>query len=259
MTLSVIELSFAYGHDKVLKDVRFSLEQGEIAALLGPNGTGKTTLLRTINGILRPSAGAILLDGRSMASCPRCERAKLFGYVPQRDEPQRLTVFDAVMLGRRPHITWTVKEEDVEKVGTVLRSLSLEKFSLRFLDELSGGEFQKVSLARALVQEPGVLLLDEPTSSLDLKNQIDMLRTLRQIVQKQNVAILMSLHDLNTSLRVADRLIFLRDGAVCGICRPSEVTAALIGDVYGISVDVATHDGVPLVIPRLWGCSGFRA
>ena len=104
MTLSVMKLSFAYGRDEVLKDVSFSLEQGEIVALLGPNGTGKTTLLRAVNGILRSSKGTVLLDGRSMGSCPRRERAKLFGYVPQRDEPQHLTVFDAVLLGRRPPI-----------------------------------------------------------------------------------------------------------------------------------------------------------
>ena len=259
MTLSVMKLSFAYGRDEVLKEVSFSLEQGEIVALVGPNGTGKTTLLRAVNGILRSSKGTVLLDGRSMGSCPRRERAKLFGYVPQRDEPQHLTVFDAVLLGRRPHIAWTVKKEDVEKVGTVLRALSLEKFSLRFLDELSGGEFQKVVLARALVQEPKVLLLDEPTSSLDLKNQIDMLRTLRQIVQERNVAILMSIHDLNTSLRVADRLIFLRDGVVCAACRPAEATADLIGDVYGLPVDVIAHDGAPLVIPRLQSGPALRA
>ena len=253
MTLSISGLSFAYEHNDILKDVSFSLEQGQIVVLLGPNGTGKTTLLRAINGILRPAMG------RSLASCPRRDRAKIFGYVPQRDEPQHLTVFDAVLLGRRPHIAWTVKKEDVEKVGTVLRALSLEKFSLRFLDELSGGEFQKVVLARALVQEPKVLLLDEPTSSLDLKNQIDMLRTLRQIVQERNVAILMSIHDLNTSLRVADRLIFLRDGVVCAACRPAEATADLIGDVYGLPVDVIAHDGAPLVIPRLQSGPALRA
>lgn len=259
MTLSISGLSFAYGRNDILEDVNFSLEQGQIVVLLGPNGTGKTTLLRAINGILRPAMGTVLLDGRSLASCPRRDRAKIFGYVPQRDEPQHLTVFDAVLLGRRPHIAWTVKKEDVEKVGMVLRALSLEKFSLRFLDELSGGEFQKVALARALVQEPKVLLLDEPTSSLDLKNQIDMLRTLRQIVQERNVAILMSIHDLNTSLRVADRLIFLRDGVVCAACRPAEATADLIGDVYGLPVDVIAHDGAPLVIPRLQSGPALRA
>jgi iron complex transport system ATP-binding protein len=122
----------------------------------------------------------------------------------------RLTVFDAVLLGRRPHLGWTVERRDLEKVESVLETLSLEKFALRYLDELSGGEFQKVLLARALVQEPRVLLLDEPTSSLDLKNQLDMLATLQRVVRGHNVAALLSLHDLNTAFRFADRLLFLR-------------------------------------------------
>jgi len=126
---------------------------------------------------------------------------------------------------------------------------ALEKFTLRYLDELSGGEFQKVLLARALVQEPRVLLLDEPTSSLDLKNQLDMLATLQRVVRGHNVSALLSLHDLNTAFRFADRLLFLKDGVIRGSCAPSDAPEALIREVYDVPVDIVSHKGIPMIVP----------
>ncbi|MBP6333005.1 MAG: ABC transporter ATP-binding protein [Aminivibrio sp.] len=249
MILSVNGISFAYRGVPVLEDVTFSLAEGEMAALLGPNGTGKTTLLRAINGILRPAGGTVLMESRDALACPPRERAKFFAYVPQRGEPVRLTVFDAVLLGRRPHLGWSVERRDLEKVESALKNLSLDRFALRYLDELSGGEFQKVLLARALVQEPRVLLLDEPTSSLDLKNQLDMLATLRKVVKGHGVAALLSLHDLNTAFRYADRLLFLKDGCIRGMFLPSEVPGEIVAEVYGVPVDIVLHKGVPLVVP----------
>ena len=249
MILSVNGISFAYRGVPVLDGVTFSLAEGEMVALLGPNGTGKTTLLRTINGILRPKGGAVLIESRDAFACSPRERARFFGYVPQRGEAVRLTVFDAVLLGRRPHLGWTVERRDLQKVESVLEALSLEKFALRYLDELSGGEFQKVLLARALVQEPRVLLLDEPTSSLDLKNQLDMLATLQRVVRGHNVSALLSLHDLNTAFRFADRLLFLKDGVIRGSCAPSDAPEALIREVYGVPVDIVSHKGIPMIVP----------
>ena len=249
MILSVDGISFAYRGVPVLEDVTFGIKSGEMAALLGPNGTGKTTLLRTINGILKPAGGSVLMETKDALKCHPRERAKFFGYVPQRGEAVRLTVFDAVLLGRRPHLGWSVEKRDLEKVESALETLSLGKFALRYLDELSGGEFQKVLLARALVQEPRVLLLDEPTSSLDMKNQIDMLATLREVVKGHNVAALMSLHDLNTAFRFADRLLFLKDGVIRGVFHPTETPADIIADVYGVSVDIVKHKGFLMVAP----------
>ncbi|MGI6782705.1 MAG: ABC transporter ATP-binding protein [Aminivibrio sp.] len=249
MILSVDGISFAYRGVPVLEDVTFGIKSGEMAALLGPNGTGKTTLLRTINGILKPAGGSVLMETKDALKCHPRERAKFFGYVPQRGEAVRLTVFDAVLLGRRPHLGWSVEKRDLEKVESALETLSLGKFALRYLDELSGGEFQKVLLARALVQEPRVLLLDEPTSSLDMKNQIEMLATLKEVVRGHNVAALMSLHDLNTAFRFADRLLFLKDGVIRGVFRPTETPANIIADVYGVSVDIVKHKGFLMVAP----------
>ncbi len=249
MILSVQGVSFAYRGVPILEDVEFSLAQGEMVALLGPNGTGKTTLLRTLNGILHPQGGTVLLESREAARCSPRERAKFFGYVPQRGEAVRLTVFDAVLLGRRPHLGWRVEHEDLHKVESALSSLELESFSLRYLHELSGGEFQKVLLARALVQEPKVLLLDEPTSSLDLKNQLSMLELLKKIVRGHQVAALLSLHDLNTALRFADRLLFLKDGVIQGTGTPAEIAEELVHQVYGVPVHLISHKGIPLVVP----------
>ncbi len=249
MILSVDGLSFSYRGVPVLEGVTFSVAKGETVALLGPNGTGKTTLLRTVNGILRPRGGAVVVDGKTAAGLSPRERAMFFGYVPQRGEMTRLTAFDAVLLGRRPHLTWTVERRDLEKVEGAFEALSLQSFALRYLDELSGGEFQKVLIARALVQEPKVLLLDEPTSSLDLKNQMDILATLKHVVQGHGMSALMSLHDLNTALRFADRLLFLKGGAIAAACSPGEVTAETVKATYGVSVEILRHRGVPMVVP----------
>lgn len=249
MILTVDGVSFSYRGVPVLEHVSFSLAEGEMAALLGPNGVGKTTLLRVIDGILRPSGGSVLIEARDTASCSPRERAKFFGYVPQRGEQVRLTVFDAVLLGRHPHLGWSVEKSDLGMVHSALEGLSLEGLALRYLDELSGGEFQKVLLARAIVQEPRVLLLDEPTSSLDLKNQLEMLATLKGIVRKKKVAALLCMHDLNTAFRFADRLLFLKDGSIAGVCTPADAPADLVHDVYGIPVEIVHYKGIPMIVP----------
>ncbi len=249
MILSVNGISFAYRGVPVLEDVTFTVANGEMAALLGPNGTGKTTLLRVIDGILRPSGGSVLIESRDAAACSPRERARFFGYVPQRGEAVRLTVFDAVLLGRRPHLGWSVERSDLRMVDSALEALSLRELNLRYLDELSGGEFQKVLLARAIVQEPRVLLLDEPTSSLDLKNQMEMLTTLRHIVKGHGVSALMSMHDLNSAFRFADRLLFMNHGTIAGVCSPADAPAELVQEVYGIPVDIVNHRGIPMIVP----------
>ncbi|MBP1928669.1 iron complex transport system ATP-binding protein [Methanolinea mesophila] len=249
MILSVDELRFLYRNREVLREVAFSLGEGEVVAILGPNGVGKTTLLKCLNRILRPKGGVITLDGDKLAALDLMEIARRIGYVPQRVETGRLTAFDAVLLGRRPHIGWDVTEKDLKIVDAVFCRLSMEPLRLAYIDEMSGGELQKVAIARSLVQEPKVLLLDEPTSNLDLRNQVEILTTIVHIVREHRIAAVMTMHDLNQALRYADRFIFLKDGAVHAQGGHEVVTPGIIEEVYGLPVLIWDLEGVRCVIP----------
>ena len=250
MILSVEELRFLYRNREVLSEVAFSISAGEVVAILGPNGVGKTTLLKCLNRILRPKGGAVLLDGANLYSLDLMEIARRVGYVPQRVETGRLTAFDAVLLGRRPHIGWDVAEKDLKIVDAVFHRLAMNHLRLSYIDEMSGGELQKVAIARSLVQEPKVLLLDEPTSNLDLKNQVEILSTIVQIVRQHNIAAVMTMHDLNQALRYADRFIFLKDGRVHVHGDHGVVTPEVIEEVYGLPVIIGEIAGMRCVIPH---------
>jgi iron complex transport system ATP-binding protein len=247
--LDVIGLEFRYNSRRILHDVRFALQPGELLAILGPNGVGKTTLLKCINATLRPKAGSVLVDGCDVLRMASMEIARRVGYVAQRTDAARLTVFDAVLLGRRPHLGWRVSEQDLRLTDAAIARLALGPLSMRHIDQLSGGELQKVAIARALVQEPRLLLLDEPTSSLDLRNQIDILKIIRQVADQHQVAAAMTMHDLNKALRWADKFILLKEGAVFAAGRPEEVTAEMVAAVYGVPVEIHLHRGSPWIIP----------
>lgn len=249
MILDVNGVAFTYRSSPVIRDITFNLRPHQILAILGPNGVGKTTLLKCMNAILRPKAGSVLVGGADLLKADRMEIARTVGYVPQRCEAGRMTVFDAVLLGRRPHIGWDVKEMDIRIVEATIRMLHLEGLALRYIDEMSGGELQKVSIARALVQEPRVLLLDEPTSSLDLKNQLDILGIVRRVTTNHDVAAVMTMHDLNMALRYADRFILLKDGLIHAAGGPEVVTPETIEAVYGVPVTVERYNGFSVVVP----------
>lgn len=249
MILDVNNVTFSYNSRPVLSDVSFRLKNNELLAILGPNGVGKTTLLKCLNCILRPSGGGIMVEDRDLLLMGRMEIARDLAYVAQQNQGGRLTAFDAILLGRRPHIKWRVGREDVCKVEAIIRVLDLEYLSLRHLDEMSGGELQKVSIARAIVQEPRVLLLDEPTSSLDLRNQQEILATVRHIVTGHGMAAIMTMHDINSALRFADKFIFLKGGGIYAVTDLAGITSEIISDVYGISVAIENVRGYPVVVP----------
>jgi iron complex transport system ATP-binding protein len=251
MILRLDDVGFNYASRKVLDGISFVLKSNEIVALLGPNGVGKTTLLKCINGLLKIRGGAIFVDGESLAGLGSREIARRIGYVAQRNESARLTVFDAVLLGRRPHMGYRVTEKDTKIVDSVLGRLELASLSLRYTDELSGGELQKVCLARALVQEPRLLLLDEPTSSLDLKNQVEILGLIREVSASHDVSVIMSVHDLNMAVHFADRFIFLKDNVIYAVCDKSGITENIIREVYGVPIAIHDAAGYPVIIPIL--------
>jgi iron complex transport system ATP-binding protein len=247
--LEVESVSFSYSSRLVLRDIRLKIERGEILVILGPNGVGKTTLLKCMNAILHPDTGTVFVDGQSVLSLDSSEIARLIGYVAQYTERSRLTVFDAILMGRHPHVSWKVSKKDLTTVDSAVKLLGLDHLALRYIDQMSGGELQKVAIARALVQEPRLLLLDEPTSNLDLKNQVEILNLLRRIVREHGVSAVMTMHDLNKALRYADKYLFLKDGIIFSAGKVGDVTAEMVQAVYGLPVAIHRFRGNPIVMP----------
>lgn len=249
--LAVRDMRVGYRNNRlVLSDLGFTIGRGQILSILGPNGVGKTTLLRCLNAMIRPWAGRVLVEDADIFQLKPAQIARRVGYVAQHNEAGRMTAFDAVLLGRIPHLRWRVAESDLAKVDAVLGQLGLRHLALRQLGEMSGGELQKVCIARALVQEPKVLLLDEPTSSLDLKNRLEILAGIRRVVREHGIIAVLTMHDLNLALRYTDRFLFLREGRVFAVGRPEQISAEMVAAVYGVNVDILSHQGRLLIVPN---------
>ena len=249
MILSVDGLSFRYNSHPVLREVTFEAPTGQILGVLGVNGAGKSTLLKCINKVLRPHSGSVLLDGTNLLRLSGDAVARRIGYVPQRYNADQVTVFDAVLLGRKPHIKWAATERDLRVVERLLKLMGLEAYALRSVSTLSGGEAQKVVIARALAQEPKVLLLDEPTSSLDLRNQLEVMNLIRSVVRSEGVSAVVAIHDLNLALRFVDRFLILKNGYIHATGLKEALTPEVIEEVYGVRSIMSTVEGYPVIIP----------
>ena len=249
MILKVDGLEFEYPSRPIIRDIRFTTSKGDFLAILGVNGAGKSTLLKCINRILKPQLGTVLIRGDNALDLSRRELARRIGYVAQDHDSLRTTVFDAVLLGRKPYIRWEASSNDLEIVLDILKALELDDYALRYVDELSGGERQKVVIARALAQEPQLLLLDEPTSSLDLKNQLDVARLIKNLVEGQGLAAIVAMHDLNLAMRFANRFILLKDGEIFAAGGLEVMTPENIEGEYSVPVTIRRFGDVPVVIP----------
>jgi iron complex transport system ATP-binding protein len=234
----------------ILDNLNLVVEDSEVLGLVGPNGSGKTTLIKCMDKILKPK-GSILIDGRDIDTVSRTELAKRLGYVPQSSStPLATTVFDTVLMGRRPHISWRVSDSDLDKVADILGLLHLEYLAMRDFSQLSGGQKQKVLIARALAQEPEVLLLDEPTSSLDMKHQLEVMETISSLVKEKKISAVMALHDLNLASMFVDKLAILKGGKIYAAGEPIDLlNAKNIRDVYGVEAVVMNNLDRPYIVP----------
>jgi len=244
-------LCVTLGRAEVVHGVGAAVEHGEWVALIGPNGAGKTTILRAIAGLV-PFAGSVQLDGRAVDSNTRRQMARSVALVPQKPEtPPALTVAEYILLGRTPHIAYLATEgrEDRLAAERAIERLALQPFVQRSLDSLSGGELQRVVLARALAQEAPLLLLDEPTSALDLGRQQQVLELVDELRAKRGLTVVSTMHDLTLAGQYADRLLLLDGGRLVAAGSPHDVlTRTLITEHYGAEVAVVDAPGSGFVV-----------
>lgn len=256
--LEITDISFAYNGQPVLQGISFHLKPGEVLGLIGPNGAGKSTLIRLAAGFLRPHAGTVRLFGRSPREWPPRELARLVALVPQGAYiPPTFTVWESALLGRTPYLGFlgVPRERDRQAARRALEWLGIDHLVHRYVGELSGGERQRVILARALTQEPRCLLLDEPTTHLDIHHQVAILSLIRRMAVEQGIAVLIVLHDLNLAVAFADRLAFLADGRLIALGDPRDVLSSdRLTAIYGNTVIVfprPDNGGRPAILPRI--------
>lgn len=248
--LSCENVTFRYsrsGND-VLKGLSLELEQGQIGIILGKNGSGKTTLFKNILGIHNPQNGKIRLDGKNLQKMSRRERAQRIAYVPQDIRFGDLTVFDSVLLGRISHFGLQPSREDYIAVEKILTDMGLESFAQRNVEALSGGEKQKIAIARAMAQEPQLMVFDEPTGNLDIANEQLIIHEAKKLAKEKNISILSSLHDLNQALYFGDKFFFLKDGIVKYAGGKEIVNEEVIRDVFDICVKIVEVDGQKIIL-----------
>ncbi len=248
--LSVENLYFRYGHSgsPVLNGAALQLQQGEVGILLGKNGSGKTTLFKNILGIEKPKSGRVLMDGADLLKMNRRDRARCIAYVPQHIHFGDLTVFDSVLMGRVSYFGMKAGAEDYEAVENILRDMQLLDFAHRSAEALSGGEKQKIAIARAMAQEPKWMIFDEPTGNLDMANEQLIIREARKLAKGKGIGILASLHDLNQALAFGDRFFLMKDGLVKYAGGPEIITAEVLKDIFDVDVQIRQMDGRTVVL-----------
>ena len=248
--LKVNDLTFRYGKgcQDVLNGADLELAPGQIGIVLGKNGAGKTTLFQNILGIRRPKGGTVAFGGANILKMSRRERSRLIAYVPQDIRFGALTVFDSILMGRVAYFGLRAGHEDLLAVEKIMADMGLTDFAHRNVDELSGGERQKVAIARAMAQEPKLMVFDEPTGNLDIGNEQLIMVEAKKLAQKKNIAILASLHDLNQALAFGDKFFFMKDGVVKYAGGKEIVTESVIKDIFDIDVRIVEIENQKVIL-----------
>jgi iron complex transport system ATP-binding protein len=253
--LTARELTLAYDDRTVVHDLDLAVPDGRVTVIVGPNACGKSTTLRALGRLLRPKSGAVLLDGAELAKIPTKKIAQSIGLLPQSPAaPEAITVADLVARGRQPHQHWWQQwsQEDERAVTDAMERTDVTALADRPVDELSGGQRQRVWIAMALAQETDLLLLDEPTTFLDIAHQVEVLDLVRQLNHERGRTVVAVLHDLNQAARYADHLVAMKAGRIVAEGRPDDVvTAELVREVFGMESVVVPDPvtGSPLVVP----------
>jgi iron complex transport system ATP-binding protein len=248
--LEIKDITFRYSRRAplILDNINLTLEKGEIGILLGKNGSGKTTLFKNILGIEKPESGSISYDGKDLLRLSRRERAGYIAYVPQDIQFGDLTVYDTVLMGRMAYFGLRAGKEDEKITEEVLNDMGLTELASRNANELSGGERQKIAIARALVQEPKLLIFDEPTGNLDIANEQLILKEAKKVAKEKGIGILTSLHDLNQALDLGTKFFFIKEGKIVYSGGPEIVTKEVIKEIFNADVEIIEHDGRSIII-----------
>ncbi len=257
-TIEVSDLAFGYSQKMVIEDINLKIEEPGLYCILGPNGVGKSTLIKCLNKINRPSKGSVRIDGQDLSEMTNKEISKLVGYVPVSGTDMfSMPVIDAILIGRYTQQSWKTTSEDIEIVSRTMRLLGISSLALHGYNELSAGQHQKVAIARGLVQEAPILLLDEPTANLDVRYQVYIAELLKGLTRRTGMTVVMISHDLNITARYADTIIMMAPpGRIYKVGTPEEViTEDVIREIYGVDCEVVTDSkGKPHVIldSALW-------
>lgn len=242
-------MSFGYDEKLILEDINLEINEPGLLCILGPNGVGKTTIVKNMNKLLKPKSGHVFVNGTDVSTMSHLDVARVMAFVPNSSNSVfSMTVGEFILMGRHPRAGYTTSDRDIAVVDSAIEILGLQEFAERDVRQLSAGQTQRVLIARGLVQEPEILILDEPTSNLDVKYQMDVMKFLKAYARDRKIVVIMVCHDLNITAAYADRVLLLYGKNVYADGKASEVlTADNIKTVYNVNAEVTDYDGVPQI------------